>query len=788
MGLYSQTIKNLVSGISQQPPILRLPEQLEYQENGMSTEASGLQKRPPTIHIASLLSSAITPGVKPLVHLINRDEYEQYVVLFNGSEVHVWDAKGNKKTVNYATGAQGYITTTNPRRKLKAITVADYTFIVNIDKITAMTSEVTPNVWATQGALVNVKQGQYGRKYEIIVNGTSVATFTTPDGSQSAHSTQIDTNYIATQLKTGLTTAGYTVTQGEGWLYFYKAGVTISTLETKDGFNNNAMIGILKTVQKFSNLPAQAPDGFTVEVLGEPGSGADDYYVKYDAVDKVWKETAKPGIQCAFDASTMPHVLVREADYTFTLKPADWVKRETGDDDSNPLPSFIGQKINDLFFFRNRLGFIAGENVILSKAGEFFQFWMSSAVELQDTDPIDLAVSHNTVSILYHAVPFAEELLLFSAQTQFVLRAEGVLSPKNARLDQVTEFGCNTYTRPVGAGRRVYFPAERAQYTSIKEFYAVQDVTNVKNAQDITSHVPSYIPNGVYRLISSTIENILLILTEGAEDKIYVYKYLFVDEQRIQASWSHWTFNGGKILGGGFIGSQLYLVIQRDSGLFLEKMSFTYNTKDYDDEPYRVFLDRKAIAAPIPTQNYDSVNDMTTFDFKAVYGGSVAAGTYGLVTPDGLFRSYSSSEMTNGTVKLQGNWTGQKMTVGQVYNWKFSFSEIMLKQQDDRGTRADTEGRLQLRNFWVNYVESGYFKATVEHFDKQTFTYEMTARILGSGRNYLNRMPSETGIFKFPVQSLSANCRISIESTYPTPVSIIGAGWEGNYYRRSQRL
>ena len=42
--LYSQTIKNIVSGISQQPAILRLPEQLEEQINGYSTEVGGLQR------------------------------------------------------------------------------------------------------------------------------------------------------------------------------------------------------------------------------------------------------------------------------------------------------------------------------------------------------------------------------------------------------------------------------------------------------------------------------------------------------------------------------------------------------------------------------------------------------------------------------------------------------------------------------------------------------------------------------------------------------------------------
>lgn len=54
MGLINQDIKNLVSGVSQQPPILRHPEQLEEQLNGYSSEAGGLQKRPPSILVSNL--------------------------------------------------------------------------------------------------------------------------------------------------------------------------------------------------------------------------------------------------------------------------------------------------------------------------------------------------------------------------------------------------------------------------------------------------------------------------------------------------------------------------------------------------------------------------------------------------------------------------------------------------------------------------------------------------------------------------------------------------------------
>ena len=148
MPLVTQTIRNLIQGVSQQPPILRHAEQLDVQINGFSTEAGGLQKRPPSRHIKKLPN--IELGAK--LHFINRDESERYFLAFTGSTLKVFDLNGNEKTVSFNNGADTYIQTTNPKEKLKAVTVADYTFIINTDKTVEidMTNK-TPDAWANQG-------------------------------------------------------------------------------------------------------------------------------------------------------------------------------------------------------------------------------------------------------------------------------------------------------------------------------------------------------------------------------------------------------------------------------------------------------------------------------------------------------------------------------------------------------------------------------------------------------------------------------------------------------------
>lgn len=780
MGLINQDIKNLVSGVSQQPPILRHPEQLEEQLNGYSSEAGGLQKRPPSILVANL-GRKINDSSKPLVHFIDRDVNEKYIVLFTGSDIEVYDMQGNRKTVNFASGTKTYITLQAPRHQIKAITIADYTFICNTNVVARMTNSIDSRVWDKQGLLVNVKSGQYGRTYRVVANGSTIASHETPDGSDKSHTKLIATDYIAEQLAASARSSGYNATAGSSWVYITHGSTKITSAVVYDGYNNQAAFGILNSVQKFAVLPATAPNGFTVKINGEKGSNTDDYYVSYVAEDQVWRECARPSMKNHIDNTTMPHVLVREADGTFTFKCADWAVRDVGDEDSNPKPSFIGGTINDVFYHRNRLGFLSGENVILTRSADFFNFWMTSATKVQDTDPIDLAVSDNTISTLYNAVTFDTDLILFSQEAQFMLSADGILTPTSANLSPaVTHYEASLKAKPVNAGRNVYFVAERAKYTTVREFFTAADNTDAKDVQDITSHVPNYIPNGVYKIIPSTVENVMLYLTEGAETSIYVYKYLFIDSQRVQAAWSKWDMQG-VVYGGQFIDNYLYLIVERNGYYCLEKISFTINTTDFDGEAYRILLDCKH-SYQIPAECYDSLKDETTVNISDIFGDIYEQDKqYSAVAPDG---TYTKSK--EGKLVFIGDYSNQVLTVGINYNFKIVMSTIMVKQSDNGSTQALIEGRLQLRQMWFNYADSGYFKVTVDIKDKQAYVYEYTSRLLGTRFNILGAMPFTTGSFKFPIQAKNENVNICLETDTPLPVSLVGAGWIGNYQRRTR--
>ena len=789
--LYTQDMKNLVAGVSQQPPRLRYPEQLAEQINGFSSESNGLQQRPPTIHVKNL-GNILQAATEPLVHIVNRDNQEKYITVITGTDILVFDLEGNKKEVKYEGESQKYLGVGEPRKDIRINTVADYSFFTNTTINTKMNESNVNNSWASQGFLVNVKSGQYGRTYQIFIDGVLKGSHSTPDGSSASHTTAIDTNVIVTGLATTLNANGVTVTdKGEAWLYFTPANFTPSmVVTTKDGYNGKAMTAFSKATQRFTDLPSTAPDDFTVEITGEPGEKADNYYVRFSKDKGVWEETALPGMVNTVDTSTMPHALIREADGSFSFKDTPWESRTIGDEDSNPLPSFINYPIQDVFFHRSRIGFLSGENVILSRSSDIFNFWMTSASSVIDTDPIDLTANQpEKVSNLTYAVPLAESMVLFSDSAQFILGSEGALTPLTARVMLTTDYAFSPYVAPIGGGRNIYFTSERHQYASIKELYTMQNLSEQKSANDISAHVPNYIPKGVHQLLSGATENILMVLTEGAPNKIFVYKYLFMEESRVQSSWSQWDFGASaKILGGGFVGSILYLLIQRPEGVCLEKLIFTYNTQDFLEEPYRVFLDRKVVTEELSDSNFDGLSETTYIKLENYYEKYKTNKELGLVMSDGFYREITETEAETGEIILEGDWRGQRAIIGEHYVFEAELSEIMIKSSDERGgVRADTEGRLQLRNVWVNYADTGEIEATVEVWGKQPMTYTMTGKTLGVD-SFLGQSPNVTGQFKIPVHSNSTACKIRFKSRSPLALSLIGAGWEGMIYKRSKRI
>lgn len=766
MPLVSESIPNLINGVSQQPPSLRLKTQAELQENALSTVVDGLRKRPSTEHIQKILNSGEADDA--FIHTIRRDESEFYILVITSNTIKVFDQQGQPRQV---TGDASYLSgLTTPSTEITATSVADYTFVVN--KNTTVTKASTRSPTRPAEALMYVKQGDYLTDYtlKITYNGTTQTyTYTTPDSSVASNQASVKTNHIATQIYNQLgNLPSYFSRENFGSsFYLQRTDGGDFNIEATDSRGDTFFRAFKGQTTDFLDLPPKGKLGFTIKVIGDGTDQEDDYYVSLQDPEgngtQVWRETIAPDLETQFDKSTMPHQLVKQTDGSFVFQEAPWEDRSAGEDLTNPFPSFIDHKINDIFLHRNRLGFLSDENVIFSEAGEYYNFFARTVLTILDSNPIDVAVSNNQVSILKHAVPFNRSLLLFSDLTQFELTAQDTLTPDSVSIDVATQFEASLRAKPQGAGRFVFFPVRRGAWSGVREYFVEDSTETTNNALEVTAHVPQYIDGEVRKLAASSNEEMLVALTDNQPTKMFVYRYYWSATEKLQSSWSTWTFDGD-ILNVDFNMSEIYVVIERDDGIFLEVINLSRDTAiEYTVGGFPVHLDRRVKLESGGTET------LPYTDTDAIY---VTAGGSILDKDDADFSTILSNALSDGVVYA-----------GVPYLFKYRFSEFVVKKQNE----PVTTGRLQLRNLTVVFNDTGFFEAVITPDNRDATTAQFTGRIVGAANNQIGNVSIESGNFRIPVLAQNNTVSVELQSDSFLPCVFQSAEWEGVFNLRNRR-
>ena len=783
MPLITRSIPNLIGGVSQQPEILRLENQATAQENGFSGVVEGLKKRPPTNHVAKISSSSLNNA---FIHTINRDTNERYIVVITNGSIAVYTIDGVAKTVVSQTNATNYLNSTNPREDFKALTVNDFTYILNKNKTVAMSSATSPA--KIEQAVYTVIQGVNNTPYSITIDGTT-STFT---------SSNQNTKDIRNGLKSAIgSPSGITLTNiGDSSFSIVKSSGTL-TVTAGDGFGNQASQVIKDEVQNFSDLPAEAINDMVVEVKGDASNSFDNYYVKYSSSTRVWEETVEPGIKTTLDPNTMPHVLIRTADGNFRFTQVDgstytisstsfdvpsWGKRTVGDLESSPNPSFVDAKMKDIFFHRNRLGVLANENVIMSRSSEFFEFFNETVTDALDTDVIDVSVAHTKVSILKHAVAFDEKLLLFSDQTQFILTGGASLTPGNTSVNVTTEYESLETVSPVGSGNNVFFAFNKGQFTGVREMYVESD-GETNQGEDITANIPKYIPSEAFKFANASNENILVVLSNktGEKNRLYIYQWFFSQGRRLQSAWHKWIIGSDAdttILNVDFIGTTLFLVVQRSDGVYIESVDCSPAVVD-TGATYLTHLDRKLANTQV-TESYNSSTNITTITLPyAIDSTMKLVGKSGASNKAG--RDITIASQTGTTITVSGDITAFNYFIGEQYDFLYTFSQQYLALgQNTTGSRTRIrEGRLQIRNWTVSFNDTGFFQSAVTPVGRSTSNATFNGTIVGTGLT--GTVNLEDGDFTFAVQSRNDNLTISLTNNSHLPSNFVNAEWEGYY-------
>ena len=817
MPVISRSIPTLLRGISQSSDSAKQADHADIQDNADSNPVIGLIKRSGLQYITNLSNTTVGN-----VHIqtINRDANEQYVAIFSNGNVRVFELDGTEKTVNKPDGTT-YLNTSDPRSVIKTVTIADFTFVVNTSITTAM--DTTLSAGNITQAVVFVNNVSDDTTYSVTVDGVTVTDDTSNDS-------ELSTEQVATDLKNGLNSGltGFTIAQNGSVLHIKKNDGSNFSIDGKDTQGNTQLTIVKDSIQRFTDLPTVSPNGYVVEVKGDEATNFDNYYVKFvtnngGALEEgQWEETVDKGIKFKFNYDTMPHVLIRQADGNFRFARVDgdsytvsgqsfdlpkWGERTVGDEDSAPDPSFIDSKINNVFFFRNRLGFLADDNVVLSRVSEFFNFFPETVLSVIDSDPIDVAASHTKVAILKNAVTMGEQLILFSDQTQFVLSSSADnMTPKTANVLVATEFESSDAAQPVGSGSSIYFLTKKGTFAGIREYITQSDVT-VKDATNTTIHVPRLIPSGIFKLAVSNNQDVLVLLGTDNPNRLYINRWLYGSNgQKVLNSWFTFTINSNRTIRNiDFIGTDLFCVIEEANGTTLEKIPFENNFKETNAD-FEFYLDHKVTEATTGVSvAYNSTTKKSTFTVPyRLRASMVVVGRYLASNETSTFvdlqgntrtlkagtvlKTTNTSDGSTTTITTDGDFRNAKFIIGEPYEFHYRFSDQRITEASGQSSAEILSGRLQLRYFYLKFEDTGFFKVEVTPQNRDTSTHKFTGRLLGSSSSAIGEINLETGTFRVPIMSRTDRVNIDIKNNTFLPTQLSSAEYEAMYHIRSRRM
>ena len=542
MAAVTQRIGNYLGGVSQQSDNKKLPGQVRECYNGFPDATYGLTKRPGFEHIVNLGTGTTYDDGKWFY--IRRDDAEEYIGVIKGTDIDIWNAvSGVEATVTFTDGT-GYLSGTKDDYKI--ITIQDTSIIVNSSKTVAADTAVSDsNYDSDRSASIILKSVVASETYtvDITIGGsTQSATFTT--SSSSSADTILNDLKSDIEAMTG-SHAGITVTKLANELELqHTADMDV---HAEGGIDNLALVAIKEVAVSTSDLPVQSRHGRLFQIKLTAGNDS-DFWVKFVANDGVsgegyYEETIDPTVSLGLDNSTMPHELVNTALNTFIFRQIDYVDRTVGDLTTNSNPSFVGSQITSAFFHNNRLGFISDDNVILSKSGDFYNFFFSTAQTIVDSDPVDISCSSVRPTSLHSVLPTAQGVVLFSENQQFILFSDtGVLTPSLATIRTLSNYQTDKNIEPVEVGTNINFISKTPGYSRV---FGMVTRGQQENPQvlDISRVVKEWISPDVDSMIASP-QNSMIAVSGQSLNEVFIYRYYNDGESNLMEAWVSWLMPG----------------------------------------------------------------------------------------------------------------------------------------------------------------------------------------------------------------------------------------------------
>ncbi len=807
----SGTLGSLLQGVSQQPAHIRNDGQVTEQINMVSDVVEGLTSRP-----ASVLDSYNLLSDSGLLWKNISIDGKTLQAGYKNGILELLDVNGIPQTITSDPDALSYMGT-----DMQSYVYDNIAYFINRDKITAMNPSTTASeaLVVKDIGLCTILGGLFSHTYKLILEYTdgtkATGSYTAPDGTTSGDAAKTSSDYIANQLRISLAArpqikAGTTVAVSGSVVLI--TGAPSLKLTASDGSGDETIRVQTNIALVLTDLAEFAPHGTLVRIVGQKGD-VDDFWMRFDidgatvggsfGSEGVWQEWLNPFEPNALDLTTMPVVLSKTGATEYSLTLGDWQPRRVGDSTTNPIPGFVGSSFRDISGFQSRLVFISGSRVSTSRTNIPTDFFKQSASADVATDPIDLLSTSEKDVTLQWIVPFDRDLVVFGNSTQFLITGALAMTPTNASMVQTTNFDMSIGAKPVSTGRTVLFPFQSGGFAGVKEFYSANSV-DANEAISITQVQDKYMKGSINNMISSTNFSFVLCQTDDPNEykTIFVYKYYWDGEQKVQSSWSRWTFPYD-VHNIFFEGSSLKILMYDDTLKYIS-VSVDLDLPAHPDTGYHVTLDIRDDYIVETSDGSYVLLDYVDLDYVDL-GTASSRTTYldlpwstnvklvqgaGCAVPGQIITPIDIIALGNGNYRYAVSKStapdGATVIAGLVYTKSITPTMPFIRDADGKAVK---QSKLVITDFNVYYENSGIISTSMySKYRTDPKSYSNSTIPVANDPNDPLGNGIRSGELTVPWGEQSDWSELTLSSNDVRPMTLIDVEWIGQTLIRGRRL
>lgn len=519
------------------------------------------------------------------------------------------------------------------------------------------------------------------------------------------------------------------------------------------------------------------------------------HYKSISLTTQPWYERIRtPWTNSEYDPATMPIKIVQTNDTTFEVQRITWNARLSGDGLTNPPASFVGKKIADICIHRNRLWIAAGERVVGSQIGQYYNFWANTFHQIVDSDPIDLTLGSSQVSTIRHLIPFQKSLVVFTtANQQYEIKARDALTPTTVSIVPSTAYASPDKAKPIIVGSNLYWVTNKGSYSQMFE-YSSDAVDQQSLANDMTAHCDTYIPPNM-SYMSAAGSSDIIIIGDGISNEFYVNFAFYQGQKKLQNAWCKYTMgdmgtnDNNKIISANFFGDTIYILnrVTEGTGPSVQLRLTKLECRTLDEYPsYLPRIDAKQKVQGSwnkGTQstlwsNIPRVLDANVIFFSADWEAENENKEGYWIVPDEVTDNGDGTM----TVRVEGKYNEQEVWIGVNYETNCQLSRQYVRDRN----QMPLVGTLSIKNMSVCHRDTGYYEIHIDPkiTPQATRIVQYVPKTIGSNFIAGKNDVSDNQIETFKIMSSANNVTLNIKSNQPPPLNINAIEFATNFVEK----